>query len=91
MSAAFAYTPIQRGNRDSDRSTRGAGGIRKPPGKGRRQLTPLFKSEIRNTKYETNSNHQNSNDQTKKLNARSDSSQAWIDRVLQRWQKNSCH
>ncbi len=36
------------------------------PLEGRRQLTRLFKSEIRNTKYETNSNDQNTNDKNLK-------------------------
>jgi hypothetical protein len=46
----------------SERSSRRAGGLRKSPGRGRRQLTIIFKTEIRNTKHETNSNDKNTND-----------------------------
>ena len=54
------------GVESSDRSSRKAGGLRKPPGRGRGQLPQSFKSETRSTKLETNSNDKNSNDKNLK-------------------------
>jgi len=51
-------------------SSRNAGGLRKPPERGRSIVLRSFKTEIRNTKHETNSNDKNTNDKNRHVTLR---------------------
>jgi len=64
ISVEISRSCILQVQQESERSTRRAGGLKKPLGRKRKQLA--FKTEIRSTKHETNSNDKNTNDKNPK-------------------------